>query len=207
MPFIDEKTEIFIIDSNSTDDTKNIIKQFPKIKYVNSPEKGRAYQMNLGAKQATGDILVFLHADTKLPSNWSNLISDTIEKGAIGGAFRINCGEGENLKFVDRLAARISNLRSYYARYPYGDQTIFCTKEAYNAVKGYDELPIMEDYEFSKKLRKHGKFRILKQSVICSYRRFRGNILKSWFTMFIIPKLYRLGFSTERLKKMYRDIR
>lgn len=169
---------------------------------------GRAQQMNAGAKAAKQNLLLFLHADTQLPANASELIfnaaSNTpLEK--LWGRFDI-CFSTER-KSMDVIAYFI-NLRSRVSSVATGDQAIFVSRALFDQVKGFDDIEILEDVAFSKKLRKLAQPHCLRAAAISSARRWEHSgvvttVLKMWW--------YRLAFvmgvAPERLKRGYRNIR
>ncbi|NQU17055.1 MAG: glycosyltransferase family 2 protein [Candidatus Saganbacteria bacterium] len=163
--------------------------------------KGRAKQMNIGAKQAKGDIFLFLHADTFLPKNGLKLIRKAMSKpNAVGGFFGLK--HDETTFWYDKFSF-IINFRSTFTTLPYGDQAIFCSKEAFDKIVGYTEIPIMEDYDFSKRLSRIGRLIRIKDKVSTSFRRFEKGILRYMLKCNIITILYHMGVPPEKLKKFY----
>lgn len=204
---MDEDTEVIVVDGGSKDRTAEITAGFKNITLLKSAKAGRAAQMNYGAGRAKGDILLFLHADTSLPREWKSEVIKAVNSGFVAGGFRIRCGSKDNLGRLDSFFAYISGLRSRYAKYMYGDQAIFVTKNTFESVSGFPEIPIMEDYEFSKKVFAEGKLYYSGLLVDVSYRRFKHGIITAAALMFFIPLLYWLGVSPYSLAKLYRDIR
>jgi len=200
-------TEVIAVDGGSADRTASIIGAHEKVTLLKSPRKGRAVQMNYGASSAKGDILLFLHADAMLPAAWKSEIGRAKESGCVAGGFRIRCGEHETLGNHERVFAYLSGIRSRYAKYMYGDQAIFVKKSAFESVSGFPEIPIMEDYEFSRRISKIGKIYYSRQVVDVSYRRFAHGVLTAAFLMLTMPSMYRLGVSPDYLAGLYRDIR
>src|SRR5436309_2621624 len=132
--------ELIVVDGGSMDRTAEIAQQFTPFVFVTRP--GRAQQMNLGARHATGDILLFLHADTfLLPGALDELRRRIIGDGAVGGAFDLNIDSPRRLcKVVAKTASR----RSRLLRLPYGDQGIFVWRQVFDALGGFPEVQIME---------------------------------------------------------------
>lgn len=138
---------------------------------VLSVPKGRGSQMNAGAAKASGEILLFLHADTSLPENAFEAIAKAMETGLYGaGAFRLEIDSAEPwLRFV----AWTANIRNYFTRTPYGDQAIFVKKKLFEKLGGYREIPVMEDLDFMERVKAHGGgIMILDEAVRTSPRRW-----------------------------------
>ncbi|MBU1053690.1 MAG: TIGR04283 family arsenosugar biosynthesis glycosyltransferase [Proteobacteria bacterium] len=207
LPVSDEDIEVIAVDGGSKDRTAEIIAEFKSIRFLQSTKKGRAAQMNYGADKANGNILLFLHADVSLPKEWKSEVIKAVDSGFIAGGFRIRCGGKESLESIDRFFAYITGLRSRYAKYMYGDQAIFVTKNVFKSVSGFPEIPILEDYEFSRRIFKAGKIFYSRLCVDVSYRRFKHGVFTAALLMHFIPLLYRIGVSPHRLAKFYKDIR
>jgi rSAM/selenodomain-associated transferase 2 len=204
---IDNDTEVIAVDGGSTDKTPEIIKAGGVARLLKSPRKGRAVQMNHGASYANGDIFLFLHADAMLPPEWKDEVGNAMKTGCVAGGFRIRCGQYENLLRRERFFAFISGIRSRYAKYMYGDQAIFVKKSAFEYVSGFPDIPIMEDYEFSRRIANAGKTYHSRSVVDVSYRRFKHGIVTATFLMLVMPSMYRLGVSPDYLAALYKDIR
>ena len=197
----DEPFEIIVVDGSRTQDTLHVISDTNVLKYTSPPGRGR--QMNVGAAHATGDILVFLHADTFLPANALSLIKTSLEdKRYVGGAFTLQIQS--QISFL-RAIAVYSTLRSQLTRAPYGDQVIFLRKSYFDTIGGYADIPLMEDVELMRRIRKNKEqITILPFSVITSDRRWHqeGPI----YTLIrdnIIIFLYWCGMPAEKLAKFY----
>jgi len=203
----DTDTEVIAVDGGSTDRTQSIIEANENITLLRSPRKGRAYQMNYGASFAKGDVLLFLHADAMLPAAWRSEISRAMGSGCVAGGFRIKCGRHEPLGRLERFYAYLSGIRSCYAKYMYGDQAIFVKKSAFGSVSGFPEIPIMEDYEFSRRISEAGEIYYSRQIVDVSYRRFAHGAVTAAALMLTIPLMFRLGVRPGFLAGLYRDIR
>jgi rSAM/selenodomain-associated transferase 2 len=159
--------------------------------------------MNAGAKTASGEILLFLHADTQLPEHFAeSIISAVYDHGAVAGAFQLCIdSDAKGLRFIERVA----NWRSRHLQAPYGDQGIFVTKALFHKIGGYPDMTIMEDYEFIRRLRQKDQIVTLNESVKTSPRRWlRFGILKTWLINQIIIVAYHLGVSPQRLSDWYR---
>ncbi|MDM8536408.1 TIGR04283 family arsenosugar biosynthesis glycosyltransferase, partial [Desulfobacterales bacterium HSG17] len=170
---------------------------------VSSP-KGRGIQMNAGAKQATGRILLFLHADTFLPVNGLELICYSLSKNNIvAGAFDL--GINSEIKYY-RIIEKTASIRSRLTGVPYGDQAIFVKKDYFFSIKGFQEIPIMEDVDFMGRIKKHRrKIITLPLKVSTSSRRWETDgvlcgTLRNWLLMI----LYLVGTSPEKLAVFYK---
>lgn len=193
--------EIIVVDGGSTDQTVSIAKKLEVI-VVEPPTKGRAQQMNAGAAVATGDILLFLHADTKLPHNYDQLIINTLtQPKVIAGAFELAIDSPRaSLRFIEVMV----KLRSHLFSLPYGDQALFMKRSTFKQVGGFPDLAIMEDFAFVKQLKRQGKIAIAPAVVTTSSRRW--DKLGVWRTTLINQLMiigYYLGVSPEKLRKFY----
>ncbi|WP_373480179.1 TIGR04283 family arsenosugar biosynthesis glycosyltransferase [Geminocystis sp.] len=195
--------EFIFVDGGSKDNTVNLIKK-AGFKVILSPILRRSYQMNLGAKQAKGRVLLFLHGDTILPFNYKKIILNTLQKKQfIAGAFRLKI---DNIKPLFRLLETLVNWRSQYLSLPYGDQGIFIKREVFESIKGFSDIEIMEDFELIKKVKKIGKIYITKEAVITSSRRWdKLGILKTTIINQIIIMGYYLKVNPEKLAIFYRQ--
>lgn len=200
----DSRLELIIVDGGNQDRTASIVSKY-NVRLISSiPGRGR--QMNYGARYAASDILLFLHADSKITDRGIDALLKTMENPlTIGGAFRLAINSrSPYLSFV----ALMANIRSIIFRLPYGDQGIFIRRSVFEEIDGYSDIPIMEDIEFIRRLKRRGKIRILKEKVLVSARRWdkEGPVyttLRNW----ILATLYFLGVSPARLFRWYKEIR
>ena len=197
----DQSGEIIVVDGSQEKDTLKAIHHKEVVK-ISSP-KGRARQMNEGASVAKGEILVFLHADTELPVKALQKINSFIERSEyVGGAFDLGI---KSDKSVFKVISTFASFRSRLNRIPFGDQAIFIRKEYFNKIGGYKEIPLMEDVELMRRIKKYGKkICILPDRVRTSPRRWEREgvvycTLRNW-TLFT---LYLLGVSPDKLVKFY----
>jgi rSAM/selenodomain-associated transferase 2/rSAM/selenodomain-associated transferase 1 len=193
--------EIIVVDGGSKDGTPDLARSYGVKVMTTAPSKAR--QMNAGAKTASGEILLFLHADTQLPEHFAeSIISAVYDHGAVAGAFQLCIdSDAKGLRFIERVA----NWRSRHLQAPYGDQGIFVTKALFHKIGGYPDMTIMEDYEFIRRLRQKDQIVTLNESVKTSPRRWlRFGILKTWLINQIIIVAYHLGVSPQRLSDWYR---
>lgn len=191
--------EVLVADGGSSDETVKLAGQWTK---VIQSGKGRAQQMNEGARQAKGDVFLFLHADTKLPDNGLNLIRDEIQKGVKAGRFR--------MKFDGRQwLLRLYELYTRFQFFSYGDQGFFVTRELFEKLGGFNEAVPFEDIDFYRRLCKFVKPVILRDPVTTSARRFtqNGYIRQKLINLFLVA-LYYSGFNVLNIKeKLYPEIR
>ena len=195
--------ELLLVDGGSADRTIEIAQRFGKV--ISSP-RGRAAQMNIGADVATGEVLLFLHADTLLPDDAFNAIEHALKaQEVIGGAFRIcfNCDQ-----WPYRLVAFTTNLRSRIRKIFTGDQAYFVRSINFKAIGGFPDQPLMEDLEIITRLRKIGKVVLLPQYVTTSARRHeKFGLIRSVLFMWYLRTLYKFGTSPTKLHRMYIDVR
>lgn len=160
----DEAHEIIVVDGGSNDATASLAGRHARLIESSS---GRARQMNCGAAAARGDVLLFLHADTRLPSGGLRRVRDVINDGAHGGAFRLAFDDWTPLLRLYSLCSRFP-----VPRLCFGDRGIFIRREIYDEIGGYPEIPLFEDLELVRMLAKRGRFAFLKDHVTTSPRRF-----------------------------------
>lgn len=165
-------------------------------------QKGRARQMNAGASAVSGDILLFLHADTHIALESLNNIRKTLSKpGVVGGAYTLKIASPKlSLKIISALA----NLRSVWLGMPYGDQAIFVKRETFESVGGYEDIPIMEDVRLIEALREKGKIVLMEDYAKTSPRRWeKEGVFKATLRNMALIALFKLGVNPQRLAKWY----
>ncbi len=198
------EAEILIVDGGSTDATCEMVREgFTLIR----SEKGRANQMNLGAKMSSGDVLFFLHADSLLPDDLIGEIRRVMQ-GHRYGCFGVSFPSRNLLMLTNRI---ISNDRAFRRGLPFCDQGIFMDRELFWEVGGFPLLPLMEDYQFSLNLKGLGyRPGRTKDRITTSSRRYGSgtlNIARTEFKMWSLRRRYRRGEDVERLTEEYKDIR
>jgi rSAM/selenodomain-associated transferase 2 len=196
--------EVIVVDGGSTDRTIAVCRGLG-IRVLFSP-RGRARQMNLGARQATGEVLLFIHADTQLPSSALDDIGLALSDARIvGGRFDVRL-EGKH--WMLKLIGAMISLRSRISRVATGDQGIFVRRDVFAELGGYPDLPLMEDIALSRALKRRGKLACLRSRVVTSARRWEAEgIWRTIFKMWALKSLYLVGISPLRLKRYYGDAR
>ena len=200
-----EGFEIIVVDGSPDGETINAISR--KEVKITVSEKGRAAQMNAGAAIASGEILIFLHADTRLPGNALQKIRAVMEqKRYVAGAFDLGI---DSARLAFRIISFGANLRSHLNRIPYGDQAIFVRKDHFHSIGGYRKIPLMEDVELMRRLKKRGdKICILPDRVRTSPRRWeKEGIICCTLRNWVISTLYFMGVSPHKLIRYYRSDR
>ncbi len=205
------EAEILLADGGSSDRTIALARA-QNVEVVDSPQKGKAYQMNVAAKKATGDVLFFVHADMQFPSTLFSAIAKTIDSGYSGGGFA-NEFDSHN-KRIKHLGT-LMNFRFFDKREQsdkgvfYGDNGIFVLKDVFDELDGFKEIPIMEDYDLSKRLsEKHRCFKIKDPKIVVSARRhIKEGFFKTRLQWVLIRKLFQWGISPYLLAKWYKDVR
>lgn len=196
-----KETEIIVIDGEPEGTTLTAI-ACANVTKLRSP-RGRGKQMNTGAREAKGRILLFLHADTELPLNALRLIAAAMQdKRYVAGAFDLGI---KSQRLIFRLIESVSSLRSRATRIPFGDQAIFVRKDYFEKIGGYKDIPIMEDVEIMKRIKKRGdKIVIVRQRVHTSSRRWeKEGIFRCTLRNWLLQVLYLLGVSPHRFSKLY----
>jgi len=193
--------EVIVVDAGSEDGTVQIAQSLG-VKVISS-SPGRAAQMNAGAVAASGEILLFLHADTRLPAGFDEMIRTALQQpGTVAGAFKLRIDASLlSLRWVEWGV----NVRSHFYQMPYGDQAIFLTKEVLNKIGSFPELPIMEDFELMRRLKRIGRIVIIPTPVVTSARRWlQKGVFKTTLLNQIVIIAYLLGVSPERIRSWYR---
>ena len=190
--------EVILVDGGSTDASCFIAR--PMVDILLNSEPGRAGQMNLGAEKSSGKILVFLHADTLLPNNIEEIFKHIPGTSFWGRFDVVLTGKG----FVYRIIERLINLRSRLSGIATGDQAIFVTRDLFQSVNGYPNIPIMEDVAICKKLKKIIQPVCRLEKVITSSRRWeeKGPV-RTILLMWRLRLEYALGVSPGKLARLY----
>lgn len=194
-----DNIETIVVDGGSTDSTVELAASHAD--QIISSEKGRARQMNAGAAVASGEILLFLHADSFLPCNFLYDLHKFCVLDKSWGRFDVRIG---NEKRMFRIIEAMMNLRSRMTGICTGDQAIFMKRSVFNRVGGFAIIPLMEDIEISKRLRKISKPFCINNPTLTSARRWlEGGILPTILLMWWLRLAYHFGVSPEHLVKHY----
>ncbi len=199
----DSNLEVIVADGGSADDTCAMA-QAKGVQVVQATG-GRGAQLNQGAAIAKGEILIFLHADTQLPTNVATLVGQALAKpGIVAGAFDLAIdGPGRRLRWIERGV----KWRSRWLRLPYGDQALFLTAEQFHRMGGFANLPIMEDFDLVQRLNRQGRIAIVPVPVTTSGRRWQR--LGVWRTTAVNQAMvagYLLGLDVHQLARWYRSL-
>lgn len=192
--------EVLVSDGGSEDATADVAREHGA--RVIASERMRARQLNRAAAEATGAMLLFLHADTVLPRDAITVAADALRGGAVFGGFRLRFLErGPRMRYVETMV----NLRTRMTRAPWGDQAQFTTAEMFARAGGYPDFPLMEDYELARRMKRIGRTTLLPLSVETSGRRFlEKGVVRTSIVNWWIVAAYHAGISPERLASWYR---
>lgn len=199
-PLAQRGVEVVMVDGGSADDTVRLAEQ-AGFRVIRSA-RGRAVQMNAGAARSTGDVLIFLHADTELPPDALPRIAARLDSGYEWGRFDVTI---VGTPVMLRVVATMMNWRSRLTSIATGDQAIFMTRDAFNAVGGFPDQPLMEDIEISRRLRSRSRPACLGSRVATSGRRWESRGV--WRTIFLMWRLrwaYWRGRPARELAEAYR---
>lgn len=191
--------EIIIVDGGSTDGSQNSIIKNEKLVVLNS-EKGRSKQMNFGAKNASGNILYFLHCDSFPPKDFDVFIINEVEKGKNAGCFKMKFDHFHPVLLVAQYFTKFNHISCRG-----GDQSLFITKDLFDEIDGFNEnYTIYEDNEICKKLYLKNQFSVIPKSIITSARRYKENgIWRLQYHFIVIHLKRKLGHSTESMLNYY----
>ena len=196
--------EIVVVDGGSIDASVEIAR--PLCDSVIDASRGRALQMNAGARASHGDAVVFVHADTIVPSTFAADIASALSDPAVvGGRFDVKLDDS-SLPY--RIIGAMISLRSRISRTATGDQAIFVRRDVFDRLGGFPDLELCEDLEFSRRLKRAGRVACLHARVTTSARRWsRDGIAHTVIRMWLIRAMYLMGVPPARLKRMYSDTR
>jgi rSAM/selenodomain-associated transferase 2 len=193
-------TEIIVADGGSSDATRSIAEHEADL--VITAPRGRARQMNAGAARARGDLLLFLHADTLVPNGFAHAVIEACaHPEVIGGRFDVTLEPSTPLLW---LTAELINRRSRLSRIATGDQAIFIRRDLFERLGGYADIPLMEDIDLSRRMKRAGRVACLRQRVTTSARRWQQHgVVRTILLMWTLRALYFLGVSPARLQRVY----
>jgi rSAM/selenodomain-associated transferase 2 len=205
--------EIIVVDGGSRDQTDIIVDTIASspnagstpVRRLTAPP-GRAAQLNAGAETCRHDVLLFLHADSHLPRDAKRLIELALaDPQVVGGRFDIRF---DRPTMWGRVISLFMNLRSRLSRISTGDQAMFVRRHVFQQLDGFPDIPIMEDIEFSARLKRTGRTVALRSCVTASFRRWeRRGPLRTILLMWTLRFLYWTGISPQRLARLYADVR
>jgi len=193
--------EVIVVDGGSKDQTQGICEQHP-IKVLHASVASRAHQMNLGARNAKGDILYFVHADSIPPKSFVQDIEQAVADKYLSGCYRFKFRNKPN---------PLLHINDFFTRFPFkwcrgGDQTFYIQKELFYKMGGFnEEYVIMEDYEMLDRVFSKTKFKLFSKPVEVSSRKYQENsYLKVQLANLKAMRMYRSGEAPERIKQEYR---
>jgi len=201
--------EIVVSDGGSRDRTLEIAASRPHVRVVTGAP-GRGGQLGRGAAAAVGDVLLFLHADCRLPADWRQAVHDALaDPGVALACFRLHTGPTDRAATgrVRRLWLRLLDLRSYVGALPYGDQGMAVRRSTYDEIGGFRPIPLMEDVQFARDARAAGRVEVLPLEVRTTARRVERHPVRNRLMTATFPWLFRAGVSPERLASWYRHVR
>jgi rSAM/selenodomain-associated transferase 2 len=193
--------EVIVVDGSPAHETLDAIQENGVIRLPSA--SGRGQQMNTGAAAAKGDILLFLHADTSLPPNALRRIEEVLrDERLVGGAFNHSI---DSPRPIYTMVSRLIFLRSRLTRIPFGDQAIFLRKRYFDKIHGYKELPLMEDLDLMRRIKRDGgKIILLRERIKTSPRRWeREGVVRCTVRNWTIRSLFFLGVPPDYLVQFY----
>jgi len=196
--------EIVVVDGGSID--ASVEQAQPLCDAMIVASRGRARQMNTGARASHGDAIAFVHADTIVPPTFAADIASALsDSAAVGGRFDV---ELDDRAIPYRIIGAMISLRSRLSRTGTGDQAIFVRRAVFDRLGGFPELELCEDLEFSRRMKRAGRVACLRARVTTSARRWnRDGVVRTVVRMWLIRAMYLLGVPPARLKRMYSDTR
>lgn len=196
--------EVIVVDGGSIDRTVEICRHYG-VKILTS-SRGRARQMNAGAQEASGDALLFLHADTRLPDSALDDIQRALRNPCyLGGRFDVQL---DGTHWMLKIVGQMINYRSRITKVGTGDQAIFVRREVFERIGGYPDIPLMEDIALCRALKRRGQIACLRTRVVTSARRWESEgVWRTIVRMWTLKFLYLAGVPPARLKQFYADKR
>jgi rSAM/selenodomain-associated transferase 2 len=193
--------EVIVVDGGSGDGTADVVSASGSVQFL-AGARGRARQMNAGARVASGQILLFLHADTRLPHGALDAVTRAmVDPAVVGGRFDVRFDTAHPTM---GMVAWFINRRSRLSGIATGDQAIFVRRTAFEALGGYPDIPLMEDVELSRRLKRHGHLACLRETVTTSARKWqREGVLRTILLMWGVRFLHFCGVSPTLLHRLY----
>jgi rSAM/selenodomain-associated transferase 2 len=201
---LDGRWELMVADGGSRDRTLPLARAHPVRPRVIESAGGRAAQLNMAARAATGDVLLFLHADSRLPRDaYASLAEGWRTPQIVGGNFALDFGEGR----FERVLGAVYGFQRRHGFY-YGDSSIWVCRTSFDALGGFREIPIMDDYDFVRRLERSGATRCLPGPATTSARRWRrAGLVRTVLAWFLIRWLFVAGVAPQRLARLYGVVR
>ncbi|MFL5903086.1 MAG: TIGR04283 family arsenosugar biosynthesis glycosyltransferase [Solirubrobacteraceae bacterium] len=199
------EVEVIVVDGGSRDDTLAIARRHPLRPRVLVEPRGRARQLNLAAEVTRAPLLCFLHADSRLPPDGiASLLGALRDPALIGGNFALRFDGADRFSRVLTAWYSVQRRAGIY----YGDSTVWVRAAAFAALGGYRELPIMDDYDFVRRMERHGRTACLPGPATTSSRRWRAlGVPRTVLSWLVIRWLWIAGVPAERLARLYRTVR
>jgi rSAM/selenodomain-associated transferase 2 len=202
-----QNAEVIVVDGGSRDRTAEIVRGVDFARLLASVGANRGRQMNQGARVATGEILLFLHADVQLPPQALGAIKQALaNERTPGGCFQIRFPDGTTPSL--NLVAWGINLRTRLFRTATGDQAIFVRRHIFDEIGGYETFPLMEDVELFRRIKQRGRVAVLAEPVEISPRRWlKYGVWRTVLLMYLLRAGYWLGIPPATLKRFFLDVR
>jgi rSAM/selenodomain-associated transferase 2 len=201
--------EVVVSDGGSTDRTLEILAGRRGVRIVRGPA-GRGQQLNRGADAARAPVLLFLHADCRLPAGWRAVIERELgDSRTVLACFRLRTESANGFpdSALRRLWLRLLDLRSWTPRLPYGDQGFALRRDTYERIGGFPEIPLMEDVVLARACRALGRIRRVPLEMRTSARRFERFPVRTRLMTATFPWLFRIGVPPAKLADWYRNVR
>ncbi len=206
--------ELIVVDGGSLDQTPVLVESYRRrtqsstqspVRLMTAP-CGRARQMNEGAKASGGEILLFLHADTQLPDDANTMIQTTLaNQGIVGGRFDV---QFDRPSMWGSIISRMMNWRSRLSGIATGDQALFVRRHIFEQIGGFVDMPLMEDIDFSRRLKQKGATAALSAAATTSFRRWeQQGPLRTILLMWALRFLYWVGVQPHTLSRWYGWVR